>query len=114
MSVLSPRSSRPAMLPAWPSLPDWSDLMARFEAMPAWSSFEGHMIRVEEHLEKGRYVLRAELPGVDPEHDVDISVRDGQLTIKAERTEKQEEGPVRIPLRELLPVDVLAHWRPGR
>ncbi|MDV8070552.1 Hsp20/alpha crystallin family protein [Rhodococcus sp. IEGM 1366] len=92
MSVLSPRSSHPAMLPAWPSLPDWSDLMARFEAMPAWSSLEGHMIRVEEHLEKGRYVLRAELPGVDPEHDVDISVRDGQLTIKAERTEKQEEG----------------------
>ncbi|MEU4058536.1 Hsp20/alpha crystallin family protein [Rhodococcus qingshengii] len=92
MSVLSPGSSRPAMQPAWPSLPDWSDLMARFEAMPAWSSLEGHMIRVEEHLEKGRYILRAELPGVNPEKDIDISVRDGQLTIKAERTETQEEG----------------------
>lgn len=50
------------------------------------------MIRVEENLEKGRYTLRAELPGVDPAKDVDISVREGQLTIKAERTERKEEG----------------------
>lgn len=29
---------------------------------------------------------------MDPEKDVDISVRDGQLTIKAERTEQHKEG----------------------
>lgn len=92
MSVLSTRSPRQTLLPTWPTLPDLSDLMARFEAMPAWSSLEGHMIRVEEQMEKGRYTLRAELPGVDPEKDVDISVRDGQLTIKAERADKHEEG----------------------
>lgn len=92
MSVLSTRNPRQTLLPTWPTLPDWSDLMARFEAMPQWASLEGHMIRVEEHIEKGRYILRAELPGVDPEKDVDISVRDGQLTIKAERAEKNEEG----------------------
>ncbi|BDT91553.1 hypothetical protein IFM12275_15290 [Nocardia sputorum] len=50
------------------------------------------MIRVEGRLEKGQYILRAELPGVDPAKDVDISVRDGQLTIKAERAERKEEG----------------------
>jgi len=66
--------------------------MARFEAMPPWTSLEGHMIRVEEHLDKGRYTLRAELPGVDPAKDVDISVRDGHMTIKAERTEQHKEG----------------------
>ncbi len=55
-------------------------------------SLEGHMIRVEERLEKGTYTLRAELPGVDPAKDVDISVREGQLTIKAERSERKEEG----------------------
>lgn len=55
-------------------------------------SLEGHMIRVEERLEKGRYILRAELPGVDPTKDIDISVREGQLTIKAERAERTEEG----------------------
>ncbi|MGV9611703.1 Hsp20/alpha crystallin family protein [Nocardia xishanensis] len=89
MSTLSPRQ---ALLPSWPAMPDWSDLMARFESRPPWSSLEGHMIRVEEHLEKDRYTLRAELPGVDPAKDVDISVREGQLTIKAERTERKQEG----------------------
>lgn len=34
MSILSPRRPSQALLPTWPSLPDWSDLMARFEAMP--------------------------------------------------------------------------------
>ncbi|MBF6223672.1 Hsp20/alpha crystallin family protein [Nocardia abscessus] len=85
-------SSRQALLPTWPALPDWSELMARLESRPLWTSIEGHMIRVEEHLDKGRYTLRAELPGVDPADDVDISVREGQLTIKAERTERKEEG----------------------
>jgi len=89
MSILSPRRPHQALLP---SLPDWSDLMARFEAMPPWTSLEGRMIRVEEHLDKGRYTLRAELPGVDPATDVDISVRDGHMTIKAERTEQHKEG----------------------
>ncbi|MEV6325319.1 Hsp20/alpha crystallin family protein [Nocardia sp. NPDC051787] len=65
--------------------------MARLESQPLWTSLEGHMIRVEEHVEKDRYTLRAELPGVDPAKDVDISVREGQLTIKAERTERKEE-----------------------
>ncbi|WP_280247758.1 Hsp20/alpha crystallin family protein [Nocardia abscessus] len=89
MSMLS---SRQGLLPSWPALPDWSDLMARLESRPVWTSLEGHMIRVEERLEKGQYILRAELPGVDPAEDVDISVRDGQLTIKAERAERKAEG----------------------
>ena len=50
------------------------------------------MILVEEHLDKGRYTLRAELPGVDPAKDVDIGVRDGHMTIKAELTEQHKEG----------------------
>ena len=36
--------------------------------------------------------MRAEIPGVDPAKDVDITVHDGRLTIKAERTEKSESG----------------------
>ncbi len=36
------------------------------------------------------YEVRAELPGIDPSKDVDVTVRDGVLTIKAERTEKKE------------------------
>lgn len=44
MSIRSHHRPRQALLPAWPSPPDWSDLMARFEAMPPWTSLEGHMI----------------------------------------------------------------------
>lgn len=35
-------------------------------------------------------VVRAEVPGLDPEKDVDVSVAGGMLHIKAEREEKTE------------------------
>src|SRR5208337_2183933 len=73
-------------------LPDWSDLLTGF---PSWTGglrplFDTHLIRLEDEIQDGHYVLRAELPGIDPAKDLDISVRDGQLTIKAARTEKKE------------------------
>jgi HSP20 family protein len=49
-----------------------------------------HLIRLEDEVQDGHYVVHAELPGIDPAKDVDITVRNGQLTIKAERTEKKE------------------------
>ncbi|WP_035864336.1 Hsp20/alpha crystallin family protein, partial [Cryptosporangium arvum] len=49
-------------------------------------------IRFEERREKDRYVVRAELPGVDPEKDIQISVAEGTLTITAERREEKQEG----------------------
>ena len=54
--------------------------------------FDSHVIRLEDELTEGSYEVRAELPGVDPAKDVDITVRDGVLTIKAERTEKKESN----------------------
>lgn len=44
-----------------------------------------HFMRAEDCVEDGRYVLRAELPGVDPEKDIDVTAANGVLTIKAER-----------------------------
>lgn len=73
-------------------LPDWSDFWSEL-----WTGFpspaalrQGHLIRLEDEMEDGHYLLRAELPGIDPAKDVDITVRGGQLTIKAERSEKKE------------------------
>jgi HSP20 family protein len=55
--------------------------------------FEGrNAMRVEEFLEDGACVIRAELPGLDPEKDVDISVTDGVLHLKAEREERSEDN----------------------
>ena len=34
-------------------------------------------------------VIRAELPGIDPERDVDISLQDGVLTIRGERRHEE-------------------------
>src|ERR1044072_6027099 len=45
-----------------------------------------HPVRIEEYVEDGKYVLRAELPGFDPGKDVKISVAGDQLAITAERT----------------------------
>src|SRR5215207_5260897 len=52
----------------------------------------GQMMRVEDYVEEGQYVLRAELPGLDPDKDVDITVENGVLTVKAERREEKKEA----------------------
>lgn len=51
------------------------------------SSTGTHLLAVEDSIENGRYVVRAEIPGVDPDKDVEVSVQGRQLTIKAERSE---------------------------
>jgi HSP20 family protein len=47
-------------------------------------------IRVEEFVDEKTLVIRAEMPGVDPEKDVEVSISDGVLHIRAERQEKEE------------------------
>lgn len=50
-----------------------------------------HAMRLEEFVEDDTCVIRAELPGIDPEKDVDISIADGILHLRAERQERSEE-----------------------
>jgi HSP20 family protein len=47
-------------------------------------------LRVEEYREGNSLVVKAEVPGIDPETDVDVSVTDNVLTIDARREEKAE------------------------
>jgi HSP20 family protein len=69
-------------------LPDLFDL---FETpFAALRPFSGQAIRVEDATEDDRYVVRAEMPGIDPEKDMEISVSHGVLTIRAERQESRE------------------------
>lgn len=49
----------------------------------------GHLMRVEDFVKDGSYVVRAELPGIDPDKDVEVTVAGGILTIKAERREEE-------------------------
>ncbi|MFD1548042.1 Hsp20/alpha crystallin family protein [Nonomuraea guangzhouensis] len=51
----------------------------------------GQIVRIEDYLAEGRYVLRAELPGLDPDKDVEITVGGGVLHIRAEKSRKATE-----------------------
>jgi HSP20 family protein len=66
---------------------DLVDAVRRFFAgeweEPGW-------LRVEEFVDAGVLVVRVEVPGIDPEKDVDISVVDGSLRISATKEEKTE------------------------
>lgn len=58
----------------------------------SWAGLpEGRPIKVEEFVEDGTVVIRAELPGIDPDEDVDITVADGVLHVVATREERSEE-----------------------
>ncbi|HEX5366220.1 MAG TPA: Hsp20/alpha crystallin family protein [Acidimicrobiales bacterium] len=93
-----------------------TDLFDRFDRMfdewtrelPfRWPLFAGReassaMIPVDEFQDGGDLVVRAELPGVDPEKDVEVTVADHSLHIKAERREEdtvKDKGYVRREVR---------------
>ena len=48
-------------------------------------------IRVEDFVEGGSYVVRAEMPGVDPDKDIEIDVAGDVLTIHGERREEEHD-----------------------
>lgn len=56
------------------------------------------MIRLEDKISDQEYVLRAELPGLDPDKDLQITMTNGVLTLKAERRE-EEKGLNRTEFR---------------
>ena len=65
-----------------------SDLLELFESpYPLLRPFTGQTMRLEEGVEDGRYVVRAELPGIDPEKQAEVTLSKGILTIHAERPE---------------------------
>ncbi|HEY8701164.1 MAG TPA: Hsp20/alpha crystallin family protein [Arthrobacter sp.] len=47
-------------------------------------------IRVEEFVDGKNLVVRAEVPGVDPDKDIEVTITDGFLRIHAQRQEKEE------------------------
>lgn len=83
MSELTRRSQ-------FPLLPDLTDLLDPFHLVFGGRATEALGIRVESWFEEGAYLVRAELPGIDPDKDVELTVTDGIMTIRAERTEWHE------------------------
>ena len=63
-----------------------SELMGWFGNVPMQPE-----IRVEEYLEGERRIMRADLPGVDPDKDVSVTVDDGLLRIHGERRAEEHD-----------------------
>jgi HSP20 family protein len=67
----------------------WFGGLARPWQLPEWRSIgEEAMVRVEEFVDGDTAVVRAELPGVDPDKDIEITVNDHQLRIRGERRQE--------------------------
>lgn len=81
MSALTRRDPR-SLLP---------DLFGMFEApFSVLRPFTARPIRLEDYVEDGHYVVRAEVPGMDPGKDVEVTVCGGVLAIRGERQERTE------------------------
>jgi HSP20 family protein len=74
------------------SMPTWFDwLESNFPFKSPFAADE-HAIRIEEYQDGDVYTVRAEIPGVDPDRDIEIGVERGNLTLAAERAEQFVEG----------------------
>ena len=94
MAIL-PRTQVPARFRAmFPGLADW--LESPWTGPPPFLT--GQAFRLEETIRDNRYVIRAELPGLDPENDIEVTVDGSILTIRAERRQ-QDKGPYRSEFR---------------
>ncbi|MFI8521215.1 Hsp20/alpha crystallin family protein [Streptomyces sp. NPDC085481] len=72
--------------------PDFDTWFGReFPGLPGWRpATAAHSIPVEVSSGDGEYVLRAELPGMDPD-DITITVDDNLVTVSAEHSESKED-----------------------
>ena len=104
MSSLQERDKRTPDSP-WNRLDRLFDEWMRMQPMRRLLGAETpgeEIIRVDEYRDDDVQVIRAELPGIDPDKDVELTVTGGMLRINAERrTEEQteEKGVIRREMR---------------
>ena len=81
MSTIMRRDPRTVI----PEFIDWFE-----EPFLTLRPYLGQPIRIEDYIEDGHYVVRAELAGIDPEKDLEVSVGAGFLSIRASRSSHVE------------------------
>ena len=90
-----PRPQAPAIFRAvFPDLADW--LESPWTGPPPF--LVPQAFRVEEAVQDDGYLIRAELPGLDPGKDIEVTVDGRILTIRAERRQ-QDSGLYRSEFR---------------
>jgi len=98
MDVETRRPEHPARLWEWFDTPGFGRW---FEGLRPLFAMDDRL-RVEEELTDDTMVVRVEMPGIDPDKDVEITIEEGLLRIKAERrseTKEEHEGRVRSEFR---------------
>lgn len=65
------------------AIPDLAEL--------SWFPFVEPVIRIEEYQKDDRYIVRAEMPGVDPAKDVEVTTEYGYLRLAVTRREEDKE-----------------------
>jgi HSP20 family protein len=91
MTLMERRFSSPAdvfdslehFMDRWPDMLAWP--------MFGWGGGTMGILRVDEYREDGALVVRAEVPGIDPDKDLEVTASEGVLHIAVERHE--EEAP---------------------
>jgi len=68
-----------------------ADMLDWLESGAGLGSHEGQFIRVESFTDDGHGTIRAELPGVDPAKDIELTVDNDFLTIRGERREEKKD-----------------------
>jgi len=77
-----------------PVAEQWPAFLRTLGLPESWQQFlDAETIRVEQFRDGDTLVVRAELPGIDPERDVDVTIADGMLRIHAERTQRRTSEP---------------------
>lgn len=89
MSTIEREPVLPRLSDPWPRVIDWFEALVPGDF--SWRNGYAHTMRVEEFIRNDEFVVRAELPGINPDEDVEISITNGMLTIEGRREERHEE-----------------------
>jgi HSP20 family molecular chaperone IbpA len=81
MSIVLRRDPRTVI----PDFIDWFE-----EPFLTLRPYLGQPIRIEDYTEDGYYVVRAEIAGIDPEKELEVSAGAGYLSIRVERSGQVE------------------------
>ena len=75
----------------------FADLFDSADGLPSLFTVPATMrgVGIEEFADGSKYVVRAELPGLDPEKDIKVEVANGMLTLTATRQQEEHDGALR-------------------
>lgn len=68
-----------------------SELLDWFESPTLGFASMRNLVRVEDFMDGNDYVVRAEMPGIDPDKDVEVTIQGEVLTIRGQRREEERD-----------------------